>query len=65
MGRETKAIFKCDHCDGVIGIYEPLIISIDGEPYQTSLAAEPDLIAEHRVHYHRSCYQPPGAAPAR
>lgn len=47
---------RCQHCDDVIGVYEPLIVVASGEVRETSRAADPELDAEAGEHYHRSCY---------
>ena len=45
----------CDRCGDVIGIYEPTVV-VDGEPRETSRAAEPDLAERPGERYHRACY---------
>ena len=45
----------CDRCGDVIGIYEPTVV-VDGEPRETSRAAEPDLGERPGPRYHRACY---------
>ena len=49
----------CDRCGEVIGVYEPIVlISSEGSPQRTSLAAMPD--AEHRGRLlHGICYRAP------
>jgi hypothetical protein len=46
----------CAHCDDVIGVYERLIVQLDGEVRETSLAAEGDLPFAAAAHYHEACY---------
>jgi hypothetical protein len=46
----------CAHCGDVIGVYEPLIVQLDGEVRETSLAAEGDLPSAAAAHYHEACY---------
>lgn len=46
----------CDHCSGIIGVYEPVIVVTDGDARETSRAAEPRIAAEAHERYHRSCY---------
>lgn len=46
----------CTHCGDVIGVYEPLVLSGDGEDRETSLAAERDVGLARAAHYHRACY---------
>jgi hypothetical protein len=46
----------CAHCGDVIGVYEPLILTRDGQVRETSLAAERDLPLARATHFHRACY---------
>lgn len=46
----------CQHCERVIGVYEPLIVVLGGEARETSRAAEPTLPLDGAEHYHRDCY---------
>lgn len=46
----------CDHCTDVIGVYEPVVVVIDGEVRETSRAAEPTIGTEAAERYHRACY---------
>jgi hypothetical protein len=46
----------CDRCHGVIGVYEPLVTIVDGEPCRTSLAADPDLTRNDGPSYHLKCF---------
>jgi len=46
----------CAHCGDVIGVYEPLLLTGDGEVRVTSLAAERDVMLARAAHYHRDCY---------
>lgn len=61
--------FRCQHCGGVIGVYEPLVALFDGRARTTSRLAEPEIGATASEHYHRACYaqisggQLPGDAP--
>lgn len=47
---------RCDHCDEVIGVYEPMVIVNSDEVRMTSRAAEPAIVAETGERYHRTCY---------
>jgi hypothetical protein len=49
-------MLRCDHCDDVIGVYEPAVIVLSDQARLTSRAAEPSLIFEPGERYHRSCY---------
>lgn len=46
----------CDHCAEVIGVYEPVVLVIDGAARETSRAAEPTIGSEPRECYHQACY---------
>ena len=46
----------CAHCGDVIGVYEPLIVHLDDEVRETSLAAEADLPSAAAAHYHEACH---------
>lgn len=47
---------RCNHCEEVIGVYEPLVVVVEGEPRESSRAAEPGLPVDSAEHYHRACY---------
>jgi hypothetical protein len=49
-------VLRCRHCGEVIGVYEPLIVLIDGAARQSSLAAEPESHLAPGEHYHAACY---------
>jgi hypothetical protein len=59
-GQETPQpltpILVCEACDDVIGVFEPLVLSLDGTTYLTSVAATPELAFAHGYAYHRDCY---------
>lgn len=57
MTYEGQFILKCDHCEDVIGTYEPLVIVVDGEARQTSRAAESELACMPGEHYHSACHE--------
>lgn len=46
----------CEHCQDVIGVYEPLVLVTDSGCYETSLTAEPDLYETEHLCYHRACF---------
>ncbi len=46
----------CDHCAEVIGVYEPAVVVTDGEPRETSRAAEPTIGSVPGERYHQACY---------
>lgn len=46
----------CDHCGEVIGVYEPIVVIVDGEAYETSRAAGEATVARPGLRYHRDCY---------
>jgi hypothetical protein len=51
-------ILRCQHCDDVIGVYEPMIVLSDGQPRNTSRAAEQDDGPPVGACYHHACYTP-------
>jgi hypothetical protein len=46
----------CAHCGDVIGVYESLVVGVDGGARETSIAAESDLPIAGARHYHLDCY---------
>jgi len=48
---------RCQQCDEIIGVYEPLVMARDGVPHTTSIAAEPHLFPAVEVCYHGACYE--------
>jgi hypothetical protein len=46
----------CDHCAEVIGVYEPVVLVIDGKARVTSQAAEPTISSVPGERYHHACY---------
>jgi len=46
---------RCRRCRDVIGVYEPMILLVDGRARETSRAAEPN-VGTHGDGYHGSCY---------
>lgn len=50
------ARMTCEYCADVIGVYEPIVVVIEGEARETSRAAEPTLCSEHGERYHRACF---------
>lgn len=47
---------RCHHCDDVLGVYEPVVVVLDGQVRETSRAAEPSLPLETAALYHPACY---------
>jgi hypothetical protein len=47
---------RCDLCAEVIGVYEPLIVLVDGQAIETSRAANRTVTALGEECYHRGCY---------
>jgi hypothetical protein len=45
---------RCEHCDDVIGVYEPMTVVDQGQPRTTSRVIEPD-VGELEC-YHALCY---------
>ena len=56
MDASTDKPPHCDHCHGVIGVYEPLVALLDGQVIETSRAARADAAALGEGCYHRACY---------
>jgi hypothetical protein len=48
-------VLRCRRCGDVIGVYEPLLVVLDGQATLTSRAADPD-VAARGTHFHRECY---------
>jgi len=46
---------RCRRCGDVIGVYEPMILLLEGTVRETSRAAEPDADADGDS-YHGACY---------
>jgi hypothetical protein len=51
---------RCHRCGEVIGVYEPLVMLLDGRARETSRALEPATADRDGDCYHRACYQGPG-----
>ena len=49
---------RCLRCGEPIGVYEPLVVVIEGTPRTTSRAAEPAIAAAPGEHYHLACHAP-------
>ncbi len=49
---------SCAHCGDVIGVYEPMVVVIDGQAQETSQAAISELTeVAGAIYYHRACYE--------
>jgi hypothetical protein len=46
----------CSHCHDVIGVYEPMVVVIDGQANTTSRALEQDAQCAGDW-YHHDCYE--------
>jgi hypothetical protein len=46
----------CDHCGRVIGVYEPMVVIVDGQRRDTSRAADQLVSAVSGPRFHRDCY---------
>lgn len=54
--REVSVPPRCSHCGEVIGVYEPLVVLVQGQARETSRLLEP-LVGSHAdVQYHRACF---------
>ncbi len=49
---------RCHVCAEVIGVYEPLIALLHGQPLETSRAAREGVGAYNEECFHRACYTP-------
>jgi hypothetical protein len=49
---------RCRVCGEVIGMYEPLIALLRGQPLETSRAAREGVGAYGEECFHRACYTP-------
>ena len=47
---------KCRGCGEVIGVYEPMVLLVEGDARETSLAASGSDTVETADCYHRACY---------
>ncbi len=45
----------CDQCGDVVGVYEPLVLVVDGQALETSQAAEPSAAEHATERFHRAC----------
>jgi len=52
-----RAPLRCRRCGDVIGVYEPLVMLVEGRIYETSRAHDPSAAESLGDHYHRSCYE--------
>jgi hypothetical protein len=52
-------LFACDRCNETIGVYEPAVFVVSGDPRETSTAAAPDLATLASERYHRICHAVP------
>jgi hypothetical protein len=49
---------NCAYCGEVIGVYEPMVVVVDGEVRETSEAAgQTAAEVEDAIRYHRACYE--------
>jgi hypothetical protein len=47
---------RCRYCGDVIGVYEPVILTLPTGTHLTSRLAEPNLFSTDRDCYHEVCY---------
>ncbi len=55
-GAHSHASTTCRHCREVIGVYEPMVIVLDGEALLTSRAATDATIPHDAHRYHETCF---------
>jgi hypothetical protein len=48
---------RCRHCGEVIGVYEPLVMLVEGRIHETSRARDPGAAEGLGDHYHRGCHE--------
>ncbi len=49
---------SCAYCGDVIGVYEPMVVVVDGQAQETSQAAVSELpTVAGASYYHRACYE--------
>jgi hypothetical protein len=48
---------RCQSCDDLIGVYEPLVRVIDGHAHESSRLREPQLTGREGDCFHRACFQ--------
>ncbi|HEU4977107.1 MAG TPA: hypothetical protein VFT50_18610 [Baekduia sp.] len=56
------AVPRCARCGDVIGVYEPAVLLVEGEPHATSIAAEAPARHRDGAWLHRGCFAPAAAA---
>ena len=53
--------YRCAQCGDVIGVYEPMVVIVDGEALQSSRAAPGDTPVSDGPRYHGACFARLGA----
>jgi hypothetical protein len=53
-----NSTLRCQDCEDVIGVYEPMIVLVHGQARSTSRAAEKDTGVLVGACYHHACYRP-------
>ena len=50
---------RCNRCEDLIGVYEPMVLVVDGVLHRTSRAAEPALSGDQvgASYYHADCFE--------
>lgn len=54
--KPMTGILRCHHCRDLIGVYEPLIVLIDGQTHETSRTCIQESVGVVEECYHRDCY---------
>ena len=55
VGRHMNEMLRCHHCGEVIGVYEPLVVYVDGRSRETSRAREPHAGGDGEPVFHSAC----------
>jgi hypothetical protein len=55
-GQPSAGPVRCRRCGDVIGVYEPMIALVGGEPRRTSRAAAHERGGSEQECYHAACF---------
>jgi hypothetical protein len=51
-----SGVIRCQHCGEVIGVYEPMVLELDGRPRRTSRLVEGERPLAVSACFHDACY---------